>query len=132
MSKTIRLAAIGFAMLFIIMTALLALDLNPFSWTGLFMHLLPSLVLLLILLISLTKAKIGGILWRLAAIAYIVIAWGDVEWLAYLVMSGPAFIIGILFLWPKDSGIYVPEATPQTSAIPQAAPPQVESQEDQA
>ena len=116
MNKTIQLAARVFAILFIIMTSLFALDLDKFSWTGLFMHLLPSLVLLVILGISWMQEKIGGILWILAAIAYIVITWGKVDWLAYLVMAGPVLVIGLLFLWPKNEIVHMPK--PISSAPP--------------
>jgi len=117
MNKTLSLAARAFAILFIIMTALFALDINKFSWLALLMHLLPTLILLIILLISLKYEKLGGVLWILAAIAYMVIAWGNVPWLAYLVMSGPAVIIGTLFLLTKNEMMHTP-TTPSISPKP--------------
>jgi len=125
MNKTFQLATRVFAILFILMTALFALDIEKFSWTALLMHLLPTLVLLGILIISLWQEKIGGILWILAAIAYIVIAWGDVHWSAYLLMSGPALVIGLLFLWPKSEGMHVPVA-PMPEPGPVAPPSEEE------
>ena len=98
MNKTIYFATRGFAILFILLTVLFVFDLGKFSWLGLLMHLLPTLVLVIILAISWVQEKIGGILWILAALAYVIIAWGDVDWLAYLLMAGPAIVIGCLFL----------------------------------
>ena len=115
MNKTLSFAARGFAILFIIMTGLFALDIGKFSWLGLFMHLLPSLILLVILIISWRQEKIGGILWILAALAYVVLAWGKVDFLAYLVMSGPALVIALLFLWPKKATVYLPKLVPASS-----------------
>ncbi|OGY95936.1 MAG: hypothetical protein A2543_00270 [Candidatus Komeilibacteria bacterium RIFOXYD2_FULL_37_8] len=109
------------------MTVLFAFDLGKFSWLGLLMHLLPTLVLVIILGISWVQEKIGGILWILAALTYVVIAWGDVNWLAYLLMAGPAIVIGGLFLWssfmsggntslPKLPKLF-PNATPSSKLM---------------
>lgn len=102
-NKTIYWAVRGFAILFVLFTSMFALDVKPFSWIALLMHLLPTIILLVVLMISWFKEKIGGLLWILTGLAYIVIAWGDVDFLAYLVMAGPAFVIGIVFLWPKKN-----------------------------
>jgi hypothetical protein len=115
MNKTITFTARGFAILFIIMTGLFALDIGKFSWLGLFMHLLPSLILLVILIISWRQEKIGGILWILAALAYVVLVWGKVDLLAYLVMSGPALVIALLFLWPKKATVHLPKLVSTSS-----------------
>lgn len=112
MNKTIYFAARGFAILFIIMTALFVLDLGKFSWLGLLMHLLPTLILLIVLIISWIWEKIGGVLWILVGLSYIFIAWGDVDWLAYLIMAGPAIIIGLLFLWPHYQEFFSRPQTP--------------------
>ncbi|MFA6307247.1 MAG: hypothetical protein WCS88_01350 [Patescibacteria group bacterium] len=109
MNKTIYWVSRGFAILFILLTVLFVFDLGKFSWLGLLMHLLPTLVLVIILGISWVQEKIGGILWILAGLAYVVMAWGDVDWLAYLIIAGPAILIGILFLWPQPVSIYTPK-----------------------
>lgn len=74
---------------------------------GLFMHNIPSLVLLAILLISWKREIVGGIVFILFGIGYILIVARSAPW--YLVLSwsliiaGPAFLIGGLFLvnWSK-------------------------------
>lgn len=102
-NKTIYWAVRAFAVLFVLFTAMFALDVNPFSWLALLMHLLPTIVLLIILIISWNKEKIGGILWALAAIGLLIMAWGNDNLLTYLIIAGPPLLIGILFLWPKQT-----------------------------
>lgn len=64
---------------------------------GLFMHLLPTLVILIILLIAWHKAIVGGVFYILLAITYIVFASDKFDWTAYALIPAPMIIIGILF-----------------------------------
>lgn len=75
---------------------------------GLLMHNLPALALLLVLIISWKHELIGGIVFILAGLAYIILlalnqtfAWYMLSWA--LLISGPAWLVGILFLvgWRK-------------------------------
>lgn len=75
---------------------------------GLFMHNIPALFLLIILLISWKYEIIGGIVFILAGLAYILLLftshnfeWYMLSWVA--VIAGPAFLIGTLFIinWQK-------------------------------
>jgi len=100
------------AILFIIFLAIFSLDVfgNDYTlWetvTGLFMHNIPSLILLIVLIISWKHEIVGGIGFILAGILYIVFVLINViktgfEWyyLAWAVqISGAAFLIGIMFL----------------------------------
>ena len=70
---------------------------------GLFMHNIPSLILLAVLLISWKKYPIvGGVTYILAGLFYIYIVLSspnfDSDLISILIISGPAFLIGILFL----------------------------------
>jgi len=103
------------AILFILFLAMLSLDIfegNYGFWgtiLGLFMHNLPALILLIVLLISWKYEIVGGIAFILAGLLYIVLLMrNSFEWymLAWVVqISGIAFLIGILFLigWFKKS-----------------------------
>lgn len=96
------------SIIFILFLALFSLDIfegNYGFWgtiLGLFMHNIPSLVLLMILLISWKYEIVGGIVFILAGILYIIIIlmnpfeWYMLAWI--LQISGIAFLIGILFL----------------------------------
>ncbi|PIN93610.1 hypothetical protein COU56_03560 [Candidatus Pacearchaeota archaeon CG10_big_fil_rev_8_21_14_0_10_31_9] len=98
------------AILFIIFLAIFSLDVfgNDYTFwetvTGLFMHNIPSLILLIVLIISWKHEIVGGIGFILAGILYIVFVLINViktgfEWY-YLLwavqISGIAFFIGIL------------------------------------
>jgi hypothetical protein len=66
------------------------------------MHNIPVLILLIVLLIAWKYEIVGGIAFILAGLAYIISTLTRVPW--YIVISwsmiiaGPAFFIGILFL----------------------------------
>lgn len=96
------------SILFILFLSLFSLDIFGNNYTfwetivGLFMHNIPSLILLIILLISWKHELVGGIAFILAGILYIVFTLMRVPW--YLALSwsltiaGPAFLIGILWI----------------------------------
>ncbi len=96
------------SILFILFLALFSLDVFERGlgfWgtvLGLFMHNLPALILLIVLLVSWKYEIAGGIAFILAGILYIILVFRNpFEWylLAWAVqISGIAFLIGILFL----------------------------------
>lgn len=70
---------------------------------GLFMHNLPALILLIFLIISWKYEIIGGIVFILAGLLYTLLlaTSSHFEWYMLiwsLTISGPAFLVGILFL----------------------------------
>jgi hypothetical protein len=77
---------------------------------GLFMHNIPSLILLAVLVISWKYEIVGGVVFILAGLLYIFmllinpqLEWYMMSWA--ITVAGPAFLIGILFLagWFKKS-----------------------------
>jgi hypothetical protein len=75
---------------------------------GLFMHNIPALLLLIVILISWKYEIVGGIVFILAGLLYILMLavnskfeWYMLSWLATI--SGPAFLVGSLFIinWRK-------------------------------
>ncbi|MCD4761295.1 hypothetical protein K8R42_05395 [bacterium] len=111
-----------FGILFVFLVAMLAFDMERFAWLDLLIHLIPALVILVSLLIGWKQEKIGGALFIILGVVYIIMSWGNVPWLTYLVMAGPAFVIGILFLIPKSNEREVQYSqsaqTPQTQQQP--------------
>lgn len=105
------------SIIFIFFLALMSLDVISSElsfWqivVGLFMHNIPALVLLIALLISWKYEIVGGIVFILAGLLYIVVLmmnpfeWYMLSW--SLIIAGPAFLIGILFLigWFKKKEI---------------------------
>ncbi len=105
------------SIIFIGFLALMSLDIfegNYGFWgtiVGLFMHNIPVMILIVILIISWKHELVGAISFFLAGIVYIAILLitalnSSFEWymLSYsFIIAGPAFLIGILFLmnWRK-------------------------------
>lgn len=102
------------AILFIIFMALMSLDvITPEAsiWEiigGMFMHNIPTMVMIVVLIAAWKHEIVGGIVFILAGVAYVILtATSGQPW--YIVLSwsltiaGPAFLIGILFLvnWYK-------------------------------
>ena len=100
------------SIMFILFLTLFSLDVfSPglSAWEiaiGLFMHNIPALALALVLIISWKREIVGGIAFILAGVLYIGALLvsairNSFEWyiLSYsLIIAGPAFLIGILFL----------------------------------
>jgi len=102
------------ASLFVVFLALMSLDVFEIKasiWQilgGLFMHNIPTLILLAVLVISWKYEMVGGVVFILAGISYIFMVVGNAsDWrlaLAWsLQISGMCFIIGGLFIanWLK-------------------------------
>ena len=101
------------SILFILFLAIFSLDIFEMKlgfWgtiIGLFMHNIPSLILLIVLIISWKREIVGGIVFILAGLLYSgisiirIIMSNPVEWYMLfwsIQIAGPAFLIGILFL----------------------------------
>jgi ABC-type multidrug transport system permease subunit len=96
------------SILFILFLALFSLDIFENNYTfwetilGLFMHNLPSLALLIVLIIAWRYEIVGAVAFILAGLFYIfilLISGFQLYMLLWiLLISGPAFLVGILFL----------------------------------
>jgi hypothetical protein len=65
---------------------------------ALLMHLIPTALLLLALAISWRWEWFGAVLFPALGVFYMVSTWGRFPWLTYLLISGPLFLLGALFL----------------------------------
>ena len=97
------------SIIFIAFLVLFSLDIFDESlgfWgtvVGLFMHNIPALVLLVVLVISWKREWLGGIVFILAGILYIFLTLKRVPNISIafswsLIIAGPAFLVGLLFL----------------------------------
>ena len=90
--------------LFAVFVSLFALDVVGEGYglwgtiLALLMHLIPTGVILIVLAISWRWEWVGGVLFIALGVLYLVLAWGRLHWSAYLVISGPLFLVGVLFL----------------------------------
>ena len=98
------------SIIFLLFLALFSLDVfegNYGFWgtiAGLFVHNIPAMILLIVLIISWKHEIVGGIVFILAGLAYIVLLlmrnpfeWYTLVWAIQI--SGIAFLIGGLFLF---------------------------------
>ena len=65
---------------------------------GFLIHLTPNFVLILILIISWKHEWVGTIAFAAAGIAYVVMFSGRFPFATYLIISGPLFLISVLFM----------------------------------
>jgi hypothetical protein len=74
---------------------------------ALFMHLIPTLLILIILAVSWKWEWVGGILYIALGVYYIIISWNRFEKDVLLIIPTPLIILGILFLigWFKRAEI---------------------------
>jgi len=62
------------------------------------MHLIPTGLVLIALVVAWRWEWAGGILFGGLGVLYVAMAWGRFDWTAYLVIAGPLFLIGALFV----------------------------------
>ena len=65
---------------------------------ALLIHLVPVYIVVIALVIAWRWEWVGAILFIPLALFYLVWSWGQFHWSAYLVISGPLFLVGVLFL----------------------------------
>ena len=91
-------------LLFAVLLSLFALDVfgQGFGFwetvLALLMHLIPTGIVLVVLAVAWRWERIGAILFMALGIWYLLTAWGRFHWSAYVVISGPLFLVGVLFL----------------------------------
>jgi hypothetical protein len=94
----------GLCILFALFISLLALDVFAEGYgfwealVALMIHLIPTWVIVAVLVISWRREWIGAALFGALGLLYIVVFWEPSGWPAYLMISGPLFLIGGLFL----------------------------------
>ncbi|MCF8240119.1 MAG: hypothetical protein K9J16_01940 [Melioribacteraceae bacterium] len=67
------------------------------SILALALHLFPTFIVLMVLIISWNFEWIGGIIYTAMGIYYIFITSGDMNWSAYIIIPGTLFLIAVLF-----------------------------------
>ena len=89
--------------LFAIFISLFALDVFMEGYgfwemiIALFMHLIPTAIFLLVLVVAWRPERIGGFLFIALGVLYIALFWSPDRLPGYLIISGPLFLVGILF-----------------------------------
>jgi hypothetical protein len=65
--------------------------------TDLIMHLIPTIVITAALIISWKWEWVGGVVFLVFAVLYMIITWGRFPFLVYVLVSGPLALISNLF-----------------------------------
>lgn len=65
---------------------------------ALFMHLVPTFIVLIVLAIAWRWEWVGAVLFCGLAVFYVVWTWGRFPFGTYLAISGPLLLVGVLFL----------------------------------
>ena len=65
---------------------------------ALLMHLIPTFLVLIVLVIAWRWERLGGFLFVVLGSTYIILVYPHIEWVAIILISGPLFLIGGLFL----------------------------------
>ena len=92
------------AILFALFISIFALDVFGVGYSvwetilALLIHLVPVYLILIALAIAWRWERLGSLLFIALGALYIITAWGAFPWAVYLIIAGPAFVIGILFL----------------------------------
>jgi hypothetical protein len=103
MNKAIYWTPRILTIVFILFLALFALDSFEGDQSmikklgGFFIHLIPNFVLILILVVAWKHEWVGTLAFAIAGIAYIILFWGRFPVATFLIISGPLFLIAILF-----------------------------------
>ena len=103
MNKLLFWAPRILAIAFILFLGLFALDSFEGDKTliqklgGFIIHLIPNFVMILILVFAWKHEWVGTIAFVLLGFAYLVISWGKFPVANYVLISGPLFLIGVLF-----------------------------------
>lgn len=91
-------------LLFAVFLSLFALDVfgQGYGFWGtilaLLIHLVPTGIVLVVLAVAWRWERVGAILFMALGIWYLLTSWGQLHWSAYVVISGPLFLVGVLFL----------------------------------
>ncbi len=91
--------------LFALFLSLFALDVFSEGYSlgetilALLIHLVPVYIVVIVLVIAWRWEWVGAILFTALALFYLVWGWGRFHWSAYLAISGPLVLLGVLFLF---------------------------------
>jgi hypothetical protein len=109
----------GLGILIAVFVSLFALDVFAEGYSfwetigALLMHLIPTFVILVVLGVAWRWEWIGGFLFVVLGVLYITLFWEPSNLPAYLLISGPLFLAGILFLL---DGYYRSAILPKTNS----------------
>ena len=121
--KTIYWVPRILGILFAVFISLFALDVFGQGYSlweivvALVMHLVPTYIVVLLLLLSWRQEFIGGVNFVALSALYLLL-FRNQHFLTYLLISGPAFLIGALFIWNSYLPAYKELPTSEKLPVP--------------
>jgi hypothetical protein len=73
-------------------------------------HLIPAAIILIVVTVSWRRAWVGGFVLPALGLWYLLSESGRIHWSVYLVISGPLFVTGVLFLSDWIYGVWLRRA----------------------
>ncbi|MFZ9171582.1 MAG: DUF7670 domain-containing protein [Sediminibacterium sp.] len=71
--------------------------------SDLFLHLIPTALVLLFVVVGYKKPLIGAIIFAIYAVAYIITGWSNMHWSAHVLIAGPLLAISFLYVMAYKS-----------------------------
>ena len=62
------------------------------------LHLLPTAVVLLIVVVAYNRPLIGAIIYLVLGLMYIITGWASMHWSAHVLIAGPLFLLSALYI----------------------------------
>ncbi len=62
------------------------------------LHLMPTVIVLLLVVIAHQRPLIGSIIFAVNGIVYIITGWDNLHWTAHLFIAGPLLLMSILYI----------------------------------
>jgi uncharacterized membrane protein len=61
------------------------------------MHLIPTALVLLSVVVGYKKPLVGAIIFAVMAVTYIITGWTSMHWTAHVLIAGTLLVVGILY-----------------------------------
>lgn len=62
------------------------------------LHLLPTAVVLLIVVVAYNRPLIGAIIYLVLGLMYIITGWASMHWSAHILIAGPLLLLSVLYI----------------------------------
>ena len=73
------------------------------TFYDLLLHLIPTAVILLIVVVAYNRSLIGAIIFLALGLMYIITGWANLHWTAHVLIAGPLLAMSFLYLIASNS-----------------------------
>lgn len=68
------------------------------TFYDLLLHLIPTAVILLIVVVAYNRSLIGAIIFLVLGLMYIITGWANLHWTAHVLIAGPLLVLSALYI----------------------------------